>query len=197
MTVDLISADKFLAWTDTVGIAPDGRYAPPQCLVYVPHRPHHRFWAVPGRAAELPFFVSHLLAGLDPWSACVVWPRGGVWPQLYGDDRPGDQVRRIILGGAGVPAGYEGAVRFTAAEADKLTAVVFAHLVLGWSVPDDLFIIPDHGRQMLQTDHHDVVHVEFAEAEAVEPFVRHMAEEEYLLPADPPDQTFKRPDWMQ
>ena len=80
--MDLISTDKFFAWTNTVGIAPDGRYSPPQCLAYVPHRPHHRFWAVPSRAAELPFFVSHLLAGLDPWSACLVWPRGGVDPQM-------------------------------------------------------------------------------------------------------------------
>ena len=67
--------------------------------------------------------------------------------------------------------------------------------MFGWSVPDDLFVVPDHGRQLLQTDHHDVVHVDFAEEGMVEPFVRHTAEE-YPLPTEPPDWTFKRPDWM-
>lgn len=151
---------------------------------------------MPGRAAEVPFFVSHLLAGLDPWAECVLWPRGGAWPRAGGVERPGDQVRGVVLQGAGIPAGCEGAVRYGAGEADKLVAVLFAHLVFGWSVPDDLFVVPDHARQMLQTDHHDVVHVAFADEAGVEPFVRHMANEEYLLPKEPPDPTFKKPGWM-
>lgn len=107
-----------------------------------------------------------------------------------------ERVRGVILSGAGIPAGFAGAVRFTAAEADRLVAVVFAHLSFGWSVPDDLFIVPDHARQLLHTDHHGVVHVDFADGARVARFVEHMRGEEFALPEELPDATFKKPDWM-
>jgi hypothetical protein len=73
-----ISNEEFLKWAALREIAADARYSPPRCLTYLPNRPHHRFWAVPERAAAIPFFVDHLLAGMDPWSECYLWPRAGV-----------------------------------------------------------------------------------------------------------------------
>jgi hypothetical protein len=75
-------------------------------------------------------------------------------------------------------------------------AVLFVYLALGGCVVDDLFFIPDHGRQLIQTDHHQVIHAECASAERAEQLVRHMAEEGYDLPTKPPDGTFRRPTWM-
>jgi hypothetical protein len=107
-----------------------------------------------------------------------------------------DQVRDNVLISAGVPLGIEGAVRFSDAETDKLVTAIFAQLVFGGSVVDDLFVVPDHGRQFLQTDHHDVVHVCFADQKRIKPFIAHMAREDYALPDELPDETFKKPDWM-
>ena len=195
--MELISPDEFLEWSRRRSIEPDKRYAPPQCLVYVLKARHHRFWEVPERPAAIPYFVSHLLVGLGRWSHCHVWPRGGVWPQAEGTDRPDDRVRDVMLRGVGIPGGFEGAVRYGEDELDRLITVVFAQLLFGWSVPDDLFVIPDHGRQFLQTDHHGVVHVNFAEQAFIELFVKHMADQDYSLPTDLPDATFRRPKWMK
>ena len=62
--------------------------------------------------------------------------------------------------------------------------------------PDDLFFIPDHGRQLLQTDHHDVIHVRCADEARVLELVKHMEQEGYALPTEPPDATFIWQAWM-
>ena len=199
--MDLVDANDFLAWCRGHGIGPDERYSEPRCLVYTERPRHARFWDVPARAAQVPHFVAHLLAGGGDWSHCQVWPRGGAWPRddvrlPAAEDGPGDCVRGIILGAAGVPPGYRGAVRFGREELGQLIAVLFAQVVFGWTVSDDLFVVPDHGRLFLHTDHHDVVHVEYAGEGAVGPFIEHMARGKYALPEELPDETFKRPDWM-
>lgn len=77
-----------------------------------------------------------------------------------------------------------------------IIAVLYAFLAFGWCVDDDLFFVPDHGQQLLQTDHHDVIHVEWASEERVQRLVAHMADAGYELPRDVPDWTFKCPEWM-
>jgi hypothetical protein len=195
--VDLLSPDDFLELVGRLQIGFDRRYPACDCLVYLPHRPHARFWEVPQPARAIPFFVAHLLGGLERWSHCYIWPRGGRWLELAEEDeRMHTMVQATILSAAGVPAGTEGAVRYGADEQDRLVTALFAQLVFGWSVPDDVFVVPDHGRYFLWADHHDVVHVQFRDAAGVEPFVEHMAREGYALPDDVPDDTFKRPGWM-
>jgi hypothetical protein len=194
--MEVIDPQQFLLWARTHGIAPDLRYSEPRCLVYMPDRPHHRFWEVPQRAAQVPFFIAALLDGMDPWSYCCLWPRDG-WPHAGTPHGPQDQVYEIILSGSGIPTSTDGAVRFSADEKDKLVAAVFAALTFGWSVQDDFFVIPDHGRQFLQTDHHSVVHVNFAEEQTIDTFVKHMAVKKFALPDEAPDETFKRPEWMK
>lgn len=51
-------------------------------------------------------------------------------------------------------------------------------------------------RQLLQTDHHGVVYVACTETARLTRFIRHMAHGGYPLPTEPPDATFKRPEWM-
>jgi hypothetical protein len=102
-----------------------------------------------------------------------------------------------VLQGARIPDAWAGAVQFDRDDEDALLAVLFAYLAFGWCVDDDLFFIPDHGRQLLQTDHHDVIHVECGSEERVQTLVGHMAKAGYELPSEPPDWTFKRPNWMR
>jgi hypothetical protein len=68
--------------------------------------------------------------------------------------------------------------------------------VFGWSVAEDLYVVPDHGRYILQTDHHDVIHVSFHDARHVQHWVSEMARRGFDLSEDLPDSTFKRPSWM-
>ena len=188
--MDYIPAAEFLSWARVHAIAPD-----PECLCYLGRRSHDRFWEVPQRAADLPFFLNHLLEGLDPWEHCYLWPRRG-WAYAGTRERPKEQMYGIILDSAGIRPDFDGAVRYPKSEMEKLTAAAFASLVFGWTVADDLFVIPDHARQIVQTSHHEVVHVTFAEEQRVATYVEHMAAEEYVLPSELPDATFKRPDWM-
>ena len=197
--MELIRQGDFLEWAKRLNIRPDDRYAPPECLVYHPHRTHSRFWESPERAAGLPFFLAHMLTGLERWDECSVWPRGGRWPEadaIAEEVRIKDAVHGVILRSTGVPAGHEGAVRYGADEVDRLVTLLFGQVVFGWSVHDDVFVIPDHGRFMLSVDHHDVIHVEFREGADAAKYVEHMASEKYFLPDELPDETFKKPDWM-
>ena len=182
----LVSPQEFLPWALTRDIAPDPRYKAPQCLVYVPYRAYCRFWNQPTNGGAIPYFLGHVLAGLDPWSACYAWPRGGRWPEPRETDYWAARVRTSILLGADIPPGFPGAVRYEAGEAGSLVTVATAQTLFGSNAADDLFIVLDHGEQFLWIDHHDVVHVEFAEEGRVAPFVRHMASKGFELPVTVP-----------
>jgi hypothetical protein len=192
--MEAVPGEEFLRWAAGVGIDFDPRY--PDTLCLVPPRDHARFWALPGDPATWPHFVGSLLEGLDEWGAGFLWPRPGRWPQGRKSRSRKEGVRDVVLRGAGVPDGWAGPVRYRREEEEAVIAVLFAYLAFGWCGDDDLFFIPDHGRQLLQTDHHDVIHVECATEERVQELVSHMAGEGYLLPTELPDPTFKRPAWM-
>ena len=74
--------------------------------------------------------------------------------------------------------------------------MLFDSLAFGSDGGDDLFFVPDHGRQIVQTDHHDVLHATCTSEERVRELVAHMAAEGFELPTELPDWTFKRPAWM-
>jgi hypothetical protein len=194
--MDLKSNEDFLAWTTTRGIALDARYGPPQCLVYLREDAPRRFWECPKGRRELTRFVQHVLAGLDPWEICCLWPRGGRWR----DPRPARnrtaEIRSRVTYGLPVPDRFEGAVEFVPHEVEQLGAWVLRMIREGCCVRDDLFIVPDHGRQLINTDHHGVVHVACQETARLLQFIEHMTLGGYELPQDLPDATFKRPSWM-
>src|SRR5262249_37065281 len=141
-------------------------------------------------------FAASLLGGLDEWATGMLWPRPGVWPSAAQSQSHNEGVRDVVLRGAGVPDGWRGALRFERDETDVLLAVLFANAAFGWCSADDLFFIPEHGRQLLRADHHNVVHAECRSEERVKELVAHMADQGYELPTELPDWTFKRPYWM-
>jgi hypothetical protein len=69
--------------------------------------------------------------------------------------------------------------------------------VFGWSVGEDLYVVHDHARFILQTDHHNVIHVSYRSSADVDEWVRQMEGRGCALPEEVPDSTFKRPDWMK
>ena len=57
--------------------------------------------------------------------------------------------------------------------------------------------MPDHGRYLLQTDHHNVIHAIFRHEEDVNRWVAEMERRGFALPGEVPDPTFKQPKWMK
>lgn len=191
-----VNREDFLRWAATVGVGFDPLYPDARRLCLLTSREQARFWVRPPDPATWPHFVASLLAGLDEWDSGLLWPHSGSWPSPQQSQLYNEGVRHVLLKGAGIPPGWAGAVRFGREEEGALVAVLYAYLAFGWCVDDDLFFIPAHGRQLLQTDHHDVVYVECLSEERVQSLVEHMAQTGYPLPSQPPDWTFKWPSWM-
>ena len=132
------------------------------CLGLLPPRESTRFWVLPADPHAWPHFAGTVLKGLDRWETGYLWPRPGRWPLAANSRSYNEQVRDVVLRGAGIPDGWAGVVRFARDERSAVFAVMFAYLAFGWCLGDDLYFVPDHGHQVVQTDHHDVIHVECA-----------------------------------
>jgi hypothetical protein len=194
--MELLRSEDFWRWAAGVGIGLDPEYAEAGQLALLARNDHARFWELPSDPAVWPHFAASLLEALDEWDTGLLWPRWGQWPDPARSQSRNDGVRDVVLRGAGVPGGWEGAVRFRREEEPTLLAILFSYLAFGWCVRDDLYFVPDHGRQLLMTSHHDVIHAEGLSEERVQWLVADMAEAGYDLPTEPPDWTFKRPAWM-
>jgi hypothetical protein len=107
-----------------------------------------------------------------------------------------DRVEHTILSGLGLPIGTADIVEFSHDEEVALITLLLSTSIFGWSVGDDLFLVPDSAAGFLQTDHHGVVHASFRSEDTMAEFVRFMDAEGFALPDEPPDPTFKVPDWM-
>lgn len=101
------------------------------------------------------------------------------------------------MSGIGLAIGSADVVEFRRDEIDRLITLVFSTTIFGWSVEEDLIGVPDHARQILQTDHHGVIHVSCRSAADMERFIAGMKEDGYDLPKEIPDATFKKPKWME
>src|SRR6266849_1260490 len=119
------------------------------------------------------------------------------WPAEPDESRINDQVEHAIFRGIGMPPGGAEVVEFDATERVKLVTLLFATTIFGWSVGEDVFLVPDTARGILQTDHHGVIHASFRDKASMDAFIQNMAEEKFRLPEDLPDATFKIPEWMQ
>jgi hypothetical protein len=102
-----------------------------------------------------------------------------------------------ILKGLDLPLGKADVLTFERAELGKLVTLMFCTTMFGWTVADDLYLVPDHARCIVQTDHHNVIHVSCRTSADVGDWVRQMEERGFRLPEDVADSTFKPPDWIK
>lgn len=186
----------FLAWAEGAGLGLDPQYPDSAVLVFRPDPHQERFWEIPAEPECRPYFILSLLELMGEWQECYVWRHLGSWPESADPRRINDIVEWRILQGLGIPLGTADVLTFERAELDKLVTLMFSTTVFGWSVGDDLYIVPDHARYIVQTDHHNVMHVSCRSAADVETWVTHMEECGFPLPEDIPDATFKKPGWM-
>ena len=191
------SEAEFLQWASTKAIRLDPRY-PRSAVLHFESGSDARFWEVPSRPERRPSFLALLIDLMGDWRTCYVWRHLGKWPDPNGIDarRINDRVECCILRGLGLPLGTSAVVQFERSERDALITLLFSTTVFGWSVREDLYVVPDHGRQILRTDHHGVVHVSFPARGDIEHWVSTMSEKGFDLPRELPYATFKRPSWM-
>ena len=154
-----LTETAFLAWADGAGLCLDPQYPASAVLVFRPDPQQDRFWDVPAEPQRRPYFIVSLLELMGDWQACYAWRHLGSWPGSADPRQINDVVELRILAGLGLPLGTADVVRFERAELDKLVTLMFATTVFGWSVGDDLCVVPDHAGNILQTDHHNVIHV--------------------------------------
>jgi hypothetical protein len=189
--------EDFLAWAERAGFHIDPRYPHSAVLAFNPDPEHDRFWLVPDAPERRPYFIASLLECMGDWHACYVWRHMGSWPRSAEPSRINDVVEFRILEGLGLPIGTNAVVEFSRDEYDKLLTLLFSTTIFGWTVSEDLYVVPNHGRYLLQTDHHGVIHVSFRSEEDMNRCVIEMERREFPLPDEVPDPTFKQPRWME
>jgi hypothetical protein len=192
-----VTADEFLHWAAGKGLALDPEY-PDSAVLDFQGGSDSRFWVVPAQSERRPYFIASLLELMGEWQTCYAWRHLGGWP-FRGSVEPrrvNDAVELRILEGLGMPLGTADVVVFDLNDFDTLTTLLFSTTIFGWSGGQDLYVVPNHARQVLQTDHHGVIHVSFRDPSDTGHWVAEMSRRGFDLPDELPDATFKRPSWM-
>jgi hypothetical protein len=194
----LMEAD-FLRWAEDHGLTVDSRYPQSAILQFRPASDCVRFWCIPDQPQRRPYFYSSVLELARPWDSCFVWRHLGSWPNKDHIDphRVNDGVEFELLKGIGIPCSTAGVLNFQRDDLNHLISLLLVTSIFGWSVGDDLYVVPDNAQYVLKTDHHGVIHVEFRNEDNVNTWTLKMRERGFPLPDDLPDETFKRPSWMK
>jgi hypothetical protein len=132
---------------------------------------------------------------MKPWQTIVLFRQGGSW--LGQPETAIDRLRLAWLKPLALPQSAVSAVEFDLSEIDDAVSLFTIQQLFGMCAWDDTYAIPDHGEQMLHTSHHEVVEIEFRDGRIAKSFVKQMKREEFELPSEVPDETFKIPDWMK
>lgn len=189
--------DSFLNWAKHKGLTLDNRYPNAAVLRFEECEGDDRFWEVPHEPERRPYFIATLLDLAEEWSSCFCWRHLGSWPEAPDPGRLNDRIEYTILKGIGLPLGTRRIAEFGRADLDDLITLVFSTTIFGWSVGEDLYLVPDHAGQIIQTDHHGVVHVSSRSSEDIARFVEGMKAHGFDLPQEVPDSTFKPPKWVR
>jgi hypothetical protein len=192
-----LAENDFLRWAENNGLGLDEQYPDSAVLTFRPDPCQDRFWSIPSKPERRPYFIASLLELMGDWRSCYVWRHLGSWPDSADHRRINDVIELRILEALGLPLGTAEIVEFNHDESATLNALIFSTTIFGWSVGEDLYVVPDHTRCILQTDHHGVIHVSFRRPEEIERWVSVMAERGFPRPEDVPDETFARPKWMK
>lgn len=189
---------EFLHWAEKQGVTVDTRYPQLAMLQFRPASDCARFWCVPDQPERRPHFFSSVLETAGAWASCFAWRHLGSWPtkERLHPRRVNDHVEFALLKGIGIPVGTSEVLQFQYDDLNSLVSLLFVTSIFGWSVGEDLYVVPDNARYILKTDHHGVIHVEFRNEDDVDVWISKMNERGFRLPDDLPDETFKRPPWM-
>jgi hypothetical protein len=191
------SEEQFLKWAEAQSMVFDEDYPAARTLTFKRAPNLNRFWVVPQQPEQRPYFLAGILDLMGKWQSCRAWRHMGRWPERPGRPRAmKDRVEFQILKGIGMPMGTDDIVEFSRRERDQLATLLFSTTVFGWSIAEDLYVVPDHAEHIIRTDHHGVVWMHFRQLEDLQQSVKKMNRRGYPLPKAVPDWTFTIPEWM-
>jgi hypothetical protein len=166
--MQLVPEGDFARWRENAGIGAHPRF--PLNLAFDKAPDFQASWLPSGRVTDLPGFLQTAVSLASAEDAVLLCRKGGgSWYE--GDDAPiGNHIIDRVLEAVGVPHNFQGALAFEASEWRDLYLVVGTFAVWGWSVGEDLYIVPRNGSCMLMTSHHGELFGTFPTAEALGTF---------------------------
>jgi hypothetical protein len=150
-----------------------------------------RYWVTHYENKHLLVFVTALLVAASPWEFCWVLKREGGW-----DDMDEGEGLELVLRSLEIPRGFDGAIQFSYEQRAALTMLIVAQIAFGWCGYYDIWVVPDHGRQMIRTDDDDITAVLFTDEPSLSHFVKSMSTAGFELPNAPPSKHFYWQPWM-
>lgn len=183
--MELISKDAFLRWAAGRGIVPDPRFReyPSQApLAFAGVPSLWRRWSTPEAVFNLPNLASCLVGCAAAQGALFLFLKGGASWFTGSSPETGpewEHLRDRVVGTLPIPRDFSGALRFASSEHDDVVLLMVTFLVYAWCVADDLQIVPEDGRVIIETSHHGDVVVNFPDEERMKSFVTDMSEREF------------------
>jgi hypothetical protein len=195
--MELIPKRAFTSWASRHGISRDPKYKDLQDFNYAGGLDFNRFWLPDPIISNLINFVNAVLITASPTGPFYFYRRAwGTW--YY---RMVGSVRNVIIdrmiAPLDIPIDFRGALKLGKEEWGNILTIISAHYVFGWSVNEDLFVIPDSADCILMVSHHGQLNGTFPSEKHLTEFIIGMEEKGFQLPNRVPDGTFKIPEWMQ
>jgi len=118
-------------------------------------------WIPIGRISDFAGFLQTAVAiASSDGSVWAYRKGGGTWYE--GSDSPiGNHIIDRVVATLGVPLDFAGALGFDGPEWRDLYLLISTFFVWGWSVGEDLYIIPKNGSCLLMTSHHGELRANF------------------------------------
>lgn len=175
--MQLVPEAEAAKWMAGVGIGIHPRF--PSHLAFVEEPDCQTSWLPTGRVCDLPGFLQTAVGLAQEHGSVWLYRKGG--GSWYEDeDAPiGNQIIDRVLAALGVPRDFYGALAFEFVEWRDLYLVISTFIVWGWSVGEDLYIIPTTGSCMLMTSHHGELFGLFPAEDALAKFEAEMTRLEF------------------
>jgi hypothetical protein len=172
MEMRLTAEAEFVDRTAAVGIGRHPRF--PLNLAFTQAPDCQRSWLPTGRVSDLPGFLQTAI-GIATGDGPVWLYRKGGGSWFEGEDAPiGNHIIDRVLEGIGVPREFAGALAFEGQEWRDLYLVISTFFVWGWSVGEDLYIVPASGSCVLMTSHHGEFIAAYPSADRLDEFEAEM-----------------------
>lgn len=195
------TTNEFLDWARERGVVPNFSYSHPDRDYYNLHIESaanlFRYWLIPYETdnnsndeVRLHYVCAALIA-LGEWQTCGLLKRERGW-----NFETQEPWTAGVLNSLGVPSDYDGALFFDRSDFAALFGVALTLSAFGWCVSYDVFVVPDHGRQIIRFDHDLGIVGYFANEQACEAYTERLAAKEIYLPKEPLASFLRWPEWM-